>query len=304
MRLAVLADIHGNLPALEAVLADTERLGGADHFIVAGDHVGAPFPAETLTLLRSLPATLIAGNGDLNMVRLLRDEAPAWWHSGQRMGLARWTYRRLSRDSLTYLAGLATDCLFQPDGATTVRVVHGSPAGVSVKLYPDGDPVVFERFRSAGLLSGGRVPPLVEQLAGASEGLVVCGHTHIQWQQRWQGGLVLNPGSVGQPIETDPRARYALLTWRDGEWLADARAIEYDIDAVRRAFHDLGLLNEGGGFARACLRQRETGRNFPGRYVDLASKLAGRAGLALDAGIPDEIWRQAAATFDWESLQA
>ncbi len=120
-----------------------------------------------------------------------------------------------------------------------------------------------------------------------------------RWQQAEDGCLAVNPGSVGAPIDGDPRAHYALLAWRDGRWQVTQRALPYDLDRLRAAFRASGLLAEGGSFARACLLGAETGRNVPGHLISHAYRLAAEAGLGDDT-VPDAVWEQAAATFGWE----
>ncbi|MHB0876695.1 MAG: metallophosphoesterase family protein [Anaerolineae bacterium] len=303
MRLAVLADIHGNLPALEAVLADADQQGVRDGFIVAGDHVaGPPFPAETLALLRSLPtASMIAGNRDGYIVRMHRRQAPAHWWSGESAGLIRWGYHQLDAEACEYLEALPRELVLRFDGTAAIRVLHGSPEGVSGKLYPERDAAVIERMRRALLCDVDPVPPLDEQLAGVAEPVLICGHTHHQWQQEWRGGLALNPGSVGEPLSGDGRAQYALLTWDGHLWQAEHRLVAYDVERVRRRFHESGALAEGGCFARACLRNVETGRNFCGHLVERVDEAARERGLPADGVIPDAIWQDVAAAFDWEN---
>ena len=88
--------------------------------------------------------------------------------------------------------------------------------------------------------------------------MLVCGHTHLPWQQTLGEHLICNPGSVGAPLTGDVRASYALLTWMQGHWQVEHYAIAYDLAAVQTAFHETGLLEEGGSFARACLVQSPT----------------------------------------------
>jgi hypothetical protein len=157
-------------------------------------------------------------------------------------------------------------------------------------------------FRQSGVLSADGDPePLEQVVGGVDEQVLVCGHSHIAWQQEVNGRLVLNPGSVGAPVNGDPRAQYALLTWEDGRWRATQRSVTYDLDRVRAAFEGSGLLAAGGAFARACLLGIETGLNVPGDLVHHVRRLAEMAGEAGGEVLSDEVWAQAAETFAWEA---
>ena len=100
-------------------------------------------------------------------------------------------------------------------------------------------------------------------------------------------------------LNGDVRAQYALLIWQNGHWRAEHRAVVYDLDRVREAFRESGLLAEGGAFARACLRDIETGRNVAGYFLSHVRGLAAEAGFEGRDVVPDAIWERAVATFDW-----
>ena len=169
-------------------------------------------------------------------------------------------------------------------------------------VLPNRDPDAMELYRQAGLigLHYGQVTA-DEVLARFEEPVLICGHSHIPWKQEQGGRLIVNPGSVGVPINGDTRAQYALLTWEDGRWRAEHRAIDYDRDRIRAAYHESGILAVEGAFARAMLRGIETGQNVPGRLVSHCRRCAAEEGIPGSEAIPDAIWDQATATFDWDA---
>jgi len=302
MRLAILADIHGNLPALEAVLADVEQ-HKVDGILVAGDVVDGPYPLETLRALLARRCWMLQGNREKYFLAYDSGNAPSTWHTGDRYASLRWIYRRLDREALDFVASLPEQDTFDPGDAAAIHVVHGAPQGVSALLLPDRAPDLLRLFDRVGLTDlGYRHVTLEEALAQTGEPVLICGHSHIAWQQRWDGRLVLNPGSVGAPLNGDVRAQYALLSWRRGGWQAEHRAIGYDLDRIRAAYRDSGLLAEGGAFARAWLLTIETAHNVSGRLVAHFSRLAAQAGFEDWDSIPEPIWSQAEATFDWEAV--
>jgi diadenosine tetraphosphatase ApaH/serine/threonine PP2A family protein phosphatase len=210
--LALLYDVHGNLPALEAVLADAEATG-AQRYLLGGDYAlfGA-WPAETVARLRELDATWIRGNVD----RWTADpgDAPEW----VKPAIAA-CVELLGSEGVDELASLPEQVVL---GA--VRYCHASPLSDVDGFHP---------------ADGARDSEL---LAGAIEERVVFGHTHIQFERRSPAGpVLLNPGSVGMPFDGDHRAAYALLG--DGGEV-ELRRVSYDWQASARAARE--RLGEAG----------------------------------------------------------
>ena len=223
MKVGVISDVHSNRVALEAVLED---MPAVDDLLCAGDVVGYnPWPGECVDAMR--------GVGDLgSAVRSkLRDDRSAVptvsgnhdraVAGGTAFGFNRMAQagveharERLSEEQLSWIEGLPTERT-EYDGR--VKVVHGHPDDPDRYTYPD-------EF-SADLLD--------------DEDVLVMGHTHVQAAETYDGGIVMNPGSVGQPRDRDPRAAYAVLDL-DGTSVSLHR-VEYDVDAVRDAVRDAGL---------------------------------------------------------------
>jgi predicted phosphodiesterase len=205
--LAVLYDIHGNLPALEVVLDETEQ-AGVDRYLLGGDYgTPSPWPAETLARLRELPgATWIRGNGE----RWLRDppaDMPEVIEEYEAFeGL-------LPDDEIDWLYGLPPQA--ELDG---ILYVHGSPVSDVESFAPA--PEEGEE----------------EMLAGVRDRTIVFGHSHLQFRRPGPDGTdLVNPGSVGMPLDGDVRAAWA--TW-DGDF-AFHRA-EYDIERAAHAWRTMG----------------------------------------------------------------
>ncbi|MFB6137744.1 MAG: metallophosphoesterase [Halobacteriaceae archaeon] len=198
MRVAVLSDLHGNWPALAAVERD---LPDVDALLCAGDVVGYnPWPARCLEWLRKRSVPTVMGNHDRVVVRGSN-------FRGNPMARAGVTHARtcLDDDQVAWLADRPT-ALDAADGA--IRVVHGHPDDPDRYTYP-------EEFG----------PDLLGE-----ESVLVLGHTHVQHHEHTDEGVVLNPGSVGQPRDGDPRAAYATV---DLETLSvTEHRVAYDVDRV------------------------------------------------------------------------
>jgi diadenosine tetraphosphatase ApaH/serine/threonine PP2A family protein phosphatase len=205
--LAVLYDIHGNLPALEAVLADVED-AGADSFLLGGDY-GTPSPAphETLARLRELPAaTWIRGNGE----RWLR-EPPL--DRPEVMEVYEHLSSGVPEEEVEWLYGLPERA--ELDG---ILYVHGSPLSDVDSFAPEPQDDE-ERL-----------------LAGVRDRTIVFGHSHQQFRRPGPDGSdLVNPGSVGMPLDGDVRAAWA--TW-DGDFTF--RRTEYDVERAAAAYRSLG----------------------------------------------------------------
>lgn len=226
MRLAVISDIHGNLLALEAVLADIEGRG-VDAIVNLGDCVTSPlWPKETFDRLGELDLPTVRGNHDRWIVEMPEAKlSPA----------GRFARAALSEAERAVLHALPATLEVSPD----ILAVHGTPADDSTYLLED---VMDGRLAPAARTT------VAARLGAAARpgGVVLCGHSHRQAVvQGPEGCLVLNPGSVGCPVFADnpaaptlehrsPHARYAILTRRRGAWGAELMALDYDWHAAAR----------------------------------------------------------------------
>ncbi len=281
-RLAILADVHGNIPALEAALKEIEK-DAVDGFVVAGDMVAGPNPVEIVTRLRELDAWMIRGNNENYILRYASGDAPGWWYTARQWSFMHWNYRRMDKDTLDFMKDLSEQRTLNFEGTDPIRVVHGSPRNVSELVYPEKDMV-----------------PLTTALDMVTEPVLIFGHTHEPWQVRLDGRLALNPGSVCGTFMGKAGGSYAILTWAHGRWEAELRELHYDIALARKAFEDTGLLEEGGAFADCWLHDLETGINSLPRFVEYAYRKAAEAGYPDSPFVPDEIWDEARELFKIE----
>ena len=207
MRVAALYDIHGNLPALEAVLAEVEE-AEPDVVLVGGDIVLGPMPRETLELLLGLGerALFVRGNCD----RLMGEEIG---EAGLNADRARWSAEQLQRGQRAWLAALPDTQSLDVDGLGPTLFCHGSPRS---------DEEILTAI-SSELRVG-------ETVAGVAEQIVVCGHTHVQFDRAAAGKRLVNAGSVGMPYESLPGAYWALF----GPGL-EMRRTDYDREAAAEA---------------------------------------------------------------------
>ena len=207
MRLGVISDVHANRPALEAVLADMPPV---DSLVCAGDVVGYnPWPAECVDAIRERGVPTVLGNHD----RAVASGDAAGFNGMAKAGVD-YARRQLGPDAIEWLRTLPTERRVVDD---RVKLVHGHPE--------DPDRYTYPRDFAPGLLG--------------EEELLVLGHTHVQHHAVFDEGIVLNPGSVGQPRDSDPDAAYAVVDLDDRS--VEVRRVSYDIDAVVAAVEEAGL---------------------------------------------------------------
>jgi putative phosphoesterase len=279
MLIAVLSDVHANLPALEAVLADA-RQERPDAYVVAGDLTIGPHQSEVLAILQSLNGWLIRGNTDTNLLRLVQGVAPSEWRSFKQFALMRWSEQHVTPDELRFLTSLPEECNITLPGLAPIRLVHGSPGHPAQGVHPSREQ-----------------DEVKQALTAIVEDVLVCGHTHEQWQAEMDGRLVLNPGAVCGPLDGTVGAQYALLHWQGGRWQAELRMVPYEISRISAAFVDTGLLEEGGPLANAFLLSIETGKDVTLEFLRYAQRIARDMGFGEVKWIPDAAWDIAAETF-------
>lgn len=242
MRLAVFGDIHGNLPALEAVIKDIRSAGAVDHIWCLGDLAAlGGQPSECIQRLLEWRAKLgedkfkiIGGNTDRYLVTgegmpmsppKEASQYPAYRENNLAMkAIYAWTTRRLDWAEFDLLCGILGRELRQSvPGYGTVIGVHAIPGDdEALSLRPDS---ADEEAADALLDRQGR--------------LALCGHTHLAMDRAVGGWRVINPGSVGLSFGAPGLAEWALLEWRDGELKAEMRALPYDVQAALRHWESL-----------------------------------------------------------------
>jgi predicted phosphodiesterase len=209
MRVAALYDVHANLPALEAVLAEVD----ADTILVGGDAVLGPMPKETLSLLRDRGATFIRGNCDREVAT--PGEGEELWTRR-----ARWAHEQLDDEELAFLRNLPHPLLLEVDGLGEVLFCHGSPRSDEEILTAVTPPK--------------RLDPILD---GVTQNLVVCGHTHAQFDRLVGDRRLVNAGSVGMAYEGEP----GIASWALLGPTVELRRTPYDIEAAAELVRETGF---------------------------------------------------------------
>ncbi len=253
MRLAALADIHGNIYALEAVLADLKRQA-PDMVAVLGDSVVKfPHNRAVLDALDGLPHVGIAGNMERGLQRLLGDECAELSRYDAGAGksfVERQAFAELGAARVARFRDLPNERFLSLVGKEDTLLCHGAPGHLTRSLYPAPDARTLgpDQPRTSD-------EEFHAMLQGVTANLVLCAHTHRRVERRYNESLVVNPGAVGHTYERkhDPRARYAVLTHERGAWHVEFRAVPYD--AARAAREMLATAPPEAASARRYLKR-------------------------------------------------
>ncbi len=234
-KLLVVSDIHANWPALQAIREE------ADAIVCLGDIVSyGPFPRECVAWVRERATYLVRGNHDTALAYRVDPQA-----AGFKRELARATLEQhrlgLDRDDVAWLRTLPTELRFRFDDYS-YYAVHASPGDhlFNYSLTPD-------------------LPDedLKKEVGGVRADIVLLGHTHLPMSRGAWTKVVLNPGSVGQPLDGDPRASFAVIE----NGVAEIRRVPYDIEATVVGIRDMGLPED---MAEALITILRTGKPWSG----------------------------------------
>lgn len=230
-QVTIFGDIHANLPALEAVLADMKARQVDQHWYCLGDLVGyGTFPNEVIAAIREREIPTIMGNYDQG-VGHSSDDCGCAYRTPEAKALGEqsiaWSNEHTSAENKAYLRALPAHINLTL-GDLQVLLVHGSPRRVNEYLYADRPDSSLERL-----------------LDTAGVDILVCGHTHLPYHRVLPSGRqVINAGSVGKPKDHDPRAGYVVLTADGNQLDVEFIRVEYDVERAAKAIEATAMPDE------------------------------------------------------------
>lgn len=231
-RLAFVSDVHGNLPALEAVLEELERLEPFDRVIGGGDYTtGGAFPQECVSRIRPLGWDFVRGNADEWTVDIATERLiPAVGYppemalgDDERATLA-WGVERLDEDSIKFLGSLPLVWSMTGPSGQKIVFVHATPNSAHLGYAPDADESIFI--------------PMFEQ---TSADVLLHGHIHHAYLREISVGKLGCIGSVGLPFDRDPRPCFLIATDDGTGWTLEHRRVTYDNEAYATALDASGM---------------------------------------------------------------
>jgi putative phosphoesterase len=204
MLVGLIADVHSNAVALREVLSILDAVG-AEEILHAGDIIGYnPYPDETVELFKKKKIISILGNHDRALIT-----GNASGFNPYAAAALKWTKNMMSLDNIDYIRGLENVEHINVKGIR-ITLVHGSPKDPDEYIYPEDV--------ESDLLKADNCE------------ILILGHTHVQFKKEYPEGIILNPGSVGQPRDGDPRAAFAVLDTETGKIKLERAS--YDIEKV------------------------------------------------------------------------
>ena len=216
MLAGLIADVHSNAVALRAVLSVLDAMG-AEKILHAGDIVGYnPYPDETIELFKKKKIISILGNHDRALITGDTSDFNPYAAAA-----LKWTGRVISPGNIDYIRGLKNVERIILQGKR-IALVHGSPRDVDEYIYPDDAEPGF--------------------LSAVNCHVLVLGHTHVQFKKEYPEGIIINPGSVGQPRDGDPRAAFSVFDTETGK--VKLERTSYDIEKVIEDMHSAHLPEE------------------------------------------------------------
>ncbi len=229
MRIALIADIHGNLLALDAVLAELEQ-ESPDRLICLGDVAAGPQASEAVERIRALDCPVIMGNWDAWFVDGVPDDER---ELERRIGeIGRWWAEGISEEDRSYIASFVPTVELTLADDAKMLCFHGSPSSFNDVILSTTTEAAVERM-----------------LDGINATVYAGGHTHVQMLRRLRSSILVNPGSVGLPFRrwlpdkicVAPWAEYALVSSEDGRLNVELRRTAYDVDRFLRISADSGM---------------------------------------------------------------
>ncbi|GIK29604.1 MAG: metallophosphoesterase family protein [Anaerolineae bacterium] len=238
-RIAVLSDIHGNLPALRAVMRDLESFT-VDHVVVAGDVINwGPFNREVIEVVLDQRWTVIRGNNEYYLLDYDTDRQPEHWRT---FTMPQWLHRQME-SYVNVIAGWPDAIQLRYRDAPPIYMTHGWPGNPWRAPHPLVTPDDAER-----------------QLSSVAETWMITAHSHLWLNDTFGARHLFNAGTVGVPLDRDIRASYMLLEGDERGWRAVFRRVPYDVGAVVREFERQQFIEEVGSVGRLVIKEFETAR--------------------------------------------
>lgn len=300
---AVISDVHGNYPALKAVIDDATAKG-AEAFLLLGDYIrDTPTLNEVVDLIRTLPnCTAILGNGDIGVISL--DKTKPDYCEFEQMLPNYWTYKNLSGLNLNYLkslpeaADVTLSCGKIVHLSHSISLIHHTPR---LGAFHSGDYARKMEQSPFSFAEGmqnmqNAAEVCLDEVATYRGDICLFGHNHLQFSGSTAGKILLNPGSCGMPADYDTRAPYALINETDDAAEISLCRVEYDIEQTIEtilAFDDFPHARFWGKLRAAILK---TGSDIPMNRFWQHARALGNGVFPM----PNEVWHKTITTFDFD----
>lgn len=242
-KLAILSDIHGNLPALEAVISDLKNFE-VDHVVVPGDVINfGPFSRQVAELVIEKGWAVMRGNNEYFLIDYGTPRAPAEWSDPIQFAPTAWLNRQFDQKLQTLIASWPDTLNLRFKDAPPIQVFHGTPGSPWDSIYSTLTEAEIEKL-----------------LCNIEADYVICGHTHLSMDRQSGRWRIFNPGSVGIPLDGMFSASYMLLEGHEQGWNSTFRRIPFDYEPIFEEFERSGYNRECGPIGRLTVEVYKTAR--------------------------------------------
>lgn len=302
MKIALIADVHGNGPALEAVLRDAEKRG-VDHYVFAGDYIfDNPYPNEVTERLRGLAdAVIIQGNKEGYLQGMEKEDQASWRYD--QLAAMYWTYRELTEENRRWLMDLHREARLPLGNGKELYTVHyierleGQMAKTDCSSSRYAAKMRRTPFTHGDFLremeQGGRQREDLQWMRDLRASVVVTGHSHLQWYFRHGDLLWINPGSCGQPLDFDPLAPYSILQVQGDDLSVEELRVPYDLRGLLQSHRTSGIRDAAPVWMTLIGKALCSAEDVFSDIFAVAADISARKG---ETGSPfsNETWREAA----------
>lgn len=290
MKYAIISDVHGNMPALNAVLEDA-RNRGITEYIFAGDYcLSSPYPDQVISAIRNVQNKhVIRGNEERYLENLIGKDQ-SLWTDGQ-MQISYWNYRNISADNLEYLLAQPASIDLERDGRN-IHITHSLEGfigenefrligpGVQAKKYK-GKPIDPETLKRDETSTIEADDAFRKRLSELEDGIYIFGHSHVQWSYKVPGKEVyfINPGSCGLPLDgIENTLPYTILDIENGLVGIEQIRVGFDLAAYAKTLEDSTQFKEANVWTKVIMKELSSSREKITFFIDYVNRYAEKIG--------------------------
>lgn len=283
MDIAVLSDIHGNYIALENCI-NYALSNNIRTFIFLGDYVGElAYPEKTMQMIYEMSSKydcyFIKGNKEDYWIDYQTSGEVGWLDNDSTTGSLLYTYRHLTENDIDFFKKLSISQNIAIGDMPQITLCHGSPYKVNQKLLPNNDKTF-------------------EIMEAIDTSIILCAHTHIQNKIENRGKTVLNPGSVGVPLNSSGKSQFMILREKDKQWKEEFVGLEYDVEKVIAGLYTSGLDKHAPYWCLVTENLLRDGKISHGTVLARAMSLCNEeTGTCIWPSVPEKYWKQAVNEF-------